>query len=176
MSRAVPEVPVQMRDLITRLRHDDEKNGTATLSGEQVGQAREWLARIIVDSEALRAHLGLLQSLYPGSRFRGTLPRRFWVEGVPPPRAEAPVGFRHNQPLEQEKALAIAQGGLVVVSDAELAALLLNPLALWDLSDLISFLHPASWRPRMKEAGRELMQRHGLRATIPPPTTGTASG
>ncbi len=54
-----------------------------------------------------------------------------------------------------------------MLSADELAALLLNPYALWDLSDLIERLAPAFWWPRIQQVAQEYVERHGLYIPIP---------
>ena len=63
------------------------------------------------------------------------------------------MGFRHSAVLEERLAQGVLEGGVDRLPDGELARLLLNPYALWDLADLISTLLPDYWLDRMEEQG-----------------------
>ena len=177
-------VPGEVRDLLANLRVSDQQtNGRPELPPEQAQPARDWLCRILVDSRLLLAHLDLLQEFY-GARFDSPLPRRFLGEGGlaveslrqagteranggEAPRGEGVTGFRHNGLLPEAEARAIAGRGPDMLADTELATLLLNPLALWDVADLINALLPEYWLGRMNEVGRQLMEEYGLKVAIP---------
>jgi hypothetical protein len=160
------QVPEAERNLLTNLRlSDEETNGCPALPADQVERGRAWLARILIESEPWVAHTKLLEKLYR-ARFRIPLPR-VWTEGQRFVAADAARGFRHNQLLPEEEARTLAERGPGEYPPDKLARLLLNPLALWDVSDLINSLQPAYWLPRMEELGREYMERHGLDWSIP---------
>src|SRR5262245_54048635 len=162
--RAVPDEP---HDLLLHLRSSDEQNnGQPRLPPGQEEIAREWLARILVDVRWLFAHLRLLEDFYQ-ARFREPLPRYYWVEGVEQPPAEPPAGFPHNTLLPEDRAVAVTRQGPGVLRPGQLAALLLNPLALWDLSDRVNFDRADYWRPRMEQVGRQLMEEEGIVISIP---------
>jgi hypothetical protein len=95
------------------------------------------------------------------AKFRDPLSRGFWLGGSRPP-LEVAAGFRHNQLLPEQTAQAVAERGPSVLSHGELALLLLNPYALSDLADLITFLGPEYWLGRMEQVGLEFIERHGL--------------
>ncbi len=155
------------RDLLANLRISDEATqGQPQLPAEAVGLARDYLSLLLVDIRALIAHLESLQDLYR-AKFRYPLSSRFGLEGPRPP-LEVAAGFRHKQLLPEETVRAVAERGIGVLPPAELALLLLNPCALWDLADQIDFLLPDYWLKRMDQIGRELMERHGLEVPIPP--------
>jgi hypothetical protein len=167
---ASQEITGKVRDLLTDLRiSDQETDGRPRLPLDRVPFAREWLARVLVDGRPLVAHLALLQELY-GAKFRTPEPRRFRPEGGRPP-VQPPAGFRHNQLLPEETAQAIVERGPEVLTDDELAPLLLNPLALSDVADLVNALLPAYWLPRMEEVGRQLIAEYDLALAVPRPTT-----
>jgi hypothetical protein len=89
------------------------------------------------------------------------------ANGADAPGAEAAPGFRHNELLPEGKVLAVAERGPDTLTDAELTTLLLNPLALWDVADVINAMLPEYWLGRMNEVGRQLMEEYGLEVTIP---------
>jgi hypothetical protein len=168
MSVSVLEIPREIRDLLADLRREDERtNGRPTLPSQQVTRAREWLALLLLDGQALCRHAELLQTFYPG-RFEPPASRRFRREGEPQPRETAAASaFRHHQLLPEDRALAVAERGPEALTEDELATLLLNPYALWDLADLIDLILPDYWQERMAKVGQELMQRLGVEIPIP---------
>jgi hypothetical protein len=154
------------RELLTNLRISDEATqGRPQLPAAEVALARDYMLLLLVDDRAEIAHIELLQEFYR-ARFRYPLSRRFWQGGPRPPLVVV-AGFRHNQLLPEQTARAVAERGPDVLSPDELAVLLLNPYALWDLADLIDFVLPDYWLGRMDQVGRELMERHGLEVAIP---------
>jgi hypothetical protein len=162
------EIPRDARDLLADLRlEDDQTGGRPTLPPKHAGPARRWLTRILVDGQALCSHIELLQTLYPG-RFQPPLSRRLQPERGPRLREAAEAtGFRHHQLLAEDRALAVAERGPEALTEDELAALLLNPYALWDLADLIDLLLPDYWQEQMAGVGEELMDRFGMEIPIP---------
>jgi hypothetical protein len=154
------------RELVTKLWISDETTqGRPQLPPPAAALARDYLALLLVDDRAEVAHIDLLQEFYR-TKFRYPLSRWFW-QGEPRPPIEVAAGFRHSQFLPEATAQAVAERGHAVLSPDELAVLLLNPYALWDLADLISFLLPDYWRGRLHKVGLELMERHGLKIPIP---------
>jgi hypothetical protein len=154
------------RELLTNLyRSDEATQGRPHLPPEKVEQARDYLALLLVESRAEFAHVDLLQEFYR-AKFRSPLSRWFW-DGGPRPRFEIAAAFRHNRFLPEEKARAVAEHGPRVLSADELAALLLNPYALWDIADLIRFSFPDYWLPRLQQVAQEHMERLGLDMSIP---------
>jgi hypothetical protein len=161
------QVPEQQRQLITYLRGlDEETNGHPVVPSEKVALAREWLARVLIDGRCLTAHLDLLNQLYR-AKFHPSLPRTLMGEGMKPSWAEPSGAFRHFDLLEREEALALARGGLSGLQPGRLAELLLNPAAVWDLSDLVNFVQPDYWLGLMDQVGRELIEQEGIHVTIP---------
>jgi hypothetical protein len=160
------QVPEAERNLLNNLRlSDEETNGQPVLPAEQADLARGWLVHVLLESGPWIAHIRLLESMYR-ARFRTPLPRA-WTEGQPFIRPDAAVGFRHNQLLPQGEARALAEKGLDDYPADKLALLLLNPLALWDVSDLINSLLPDYWMPRLDALGRAYMAEHGCNWKIP---------
>jgi hypothetical protein len=165
---ASQEITREVRDLLTDLRiSDQESGGRPRLPPDRVRLARDWLSRLLVDSRPMLAHLALLQEFY-GVPFRSPEPRWCRPEGGSP-AVKPPGGFQHNQLLQEETVRAIVERGPEVLTDDELARLLLNPLALWDVADRINVLLPPYWLPRMEEVGRQLMEEYGLEVAIPRP-------
>jgi hypothetical protein len=127
---------------------------------------------LLVDFRALTAHVQLLQELYQAP-FQSPLPRLCWINGEQPlNHAPLASGFRHNQPLQEDKIHAIAKRGVGpdVLSNPDLARLLLNPVALWDVHDRIEATWPETWLQRLDDVGRELiteMEELGLDQSIP---------
>jgi hypothetical protein len=161
------EVPEPERHLLGALHHSDTQTaGRPTLPAEQVEAARNWLGRILVDSGRLAAHIDLLRELY-GATFRYRPPRRDWPGDEPAPQVEPSPQFRHNQPLPESQARVIVEQGPDSLSGTELAALLLNPYALWDLADLIDVTLPDYWLDRVEPVGQELIAEYGLDTSIP---------
>jgi hypothetical protein len=164
----------EQRELVTSLyRSDDATQGQPQLPADQVERAREYLALLLVDGEAEMAHTALLKELYR-SPFRYPLERPFWWEGPrdwswDPPRPPVKIapGFRHNRFLSRETARAVAERGPGILSPEELAALLLNPYALWDLGDLIDFMRPDYWRESIERNAQEWWERSGMWVPIP---------
>jgi hypothetical protein len=171
---ALAQLPAPVRTLLEDLCLANREPGhRPRLRPERADLARAWLSRILVDTVMLRLHVELLQECY-GTRFRTPEPRRFRMEGEQATQTPVAPGFRHSQLLPAEQARAIAEHGpdtalegKPILTDEELAALLLNPLALWDLADLIMVLLPEYWLPRFDEVGRLLMEQHGLEVAIP---------
>jgi hypothetical protein len=132
------------RDLVTKLWISDE--GTQRrpqVPAEAVLLARDYLSLLLMEVKAEVAHIELLQELYR-AKFRCPLSRWFWQGELRPPFTVA-AGFRYYQLLPEEIARAVAERGPGVLSGEELAVLLLNPYALWDLADLINYLMPDYW-------------------------------
>jgi len=153
-------------DLVTKLYLSDEATqGRPKLPAETVELAREYLSLLLIEVRAEFVHDELLQELYR-AKCRYPLSRWF-CQGGPRPPLEVAAGFRHNQLLPEEIARAVAERGPAVLSADDLAVLLLNPYALYDLTDLIHFLFPDFWLGRMEQSGREYMERSGVNIPIP---------
>jgi hypothetical protein len=154
------------RTLVTNLRVSDETTkGRPQLAPANVALARDYLSLLLVEDRAEIVHIHLLEELY-GAKFSYPLSRAFW-QGDPRPPMTAVPGFRHNQFLPEETARAVAERGADALSPDELAALLLNPYALWDLADLINSTFPEYWQRRLHQVGLELIERYGLNIPIP---------
>jgi hypothetical protein len=159
-------MPAAEHDLIVELcRSDEATKGHPVLPLHQLDRGREWLSLVLLDADYGTPHFDLLEKLYK-ARFLPPHPRLLG-QGQPwfPPNCSA--GFPHNQLLPAEEAHALAERGPDDYPPDKLALLLLNPLALWDVSDLISYLLPAYWMPRMEELGRKLVQERDIDVSIP---------
>jgi hypothetical protein len=149
------------QDLITDLHLSDEQTeGHPALPPDRVGLARECLEQLLLDPTRLQKHLSTLEGLYK-AQFVAPSPRG-WRQGnnLAPPQPAA--AFRHSALLSDPLALAVMDGGVGRLPDADLAALLLNPYALWDLDDLIHSTLPDYWLDRMEEKGVQLAQESGI--------------
>jgi hypothetical protein len=167
-STLIDKLPGPVREMLTDLWLSDEQTqGHPVLPPERVDLARGWLFRALLEADPLQGHLALLSRLYKG-RFLQPIPRLLahgerWAE---PDEAR---GFRHDQPLAPEESQILVENGPDAYPPERLAFLLLNPVALWDVSDLIDSLLPAYWRPRVNRLGEELIAKHGLDFPIPLP-------
>jgi len=153
-------VPKGLIDLIYN--SDQSTKGQPVLPDDKIEEALGWLRRIVLDFDALDAHIGVLQELYDSS-FRYPRMRRDQLPELQPAAAEA-IRFTYHSPLEEGRVLAILEGGPNVLRPGEtnrheLPKLLLNPVALHDLFDVINDLLPEKWLPEMQRIGRELYQR-----------------
>jgi hypothetical protein len=81
--------------------------------------------------------------------------------------------FGRNRVLAERRARAVLARGLAVLSDGELASLALNPVALYDLYDLIGERLPAAWLEVLERDGRALLEEHHLE--VPAELTAAAS-
>jgi hypothetical protein len=95
------------------------------------------LERLLVDRQALDQHIRLLQK-----RFGRTFPQ---LALLPETLVEG-----------------ILSAGAGVLANDELAALLLNPIALRDLSWQIHEAMPDYWLERLSEVGQQVMQGEGI--------------
>jgi hypothetical protein len=148
--------------LIADLHHSDEQTGGhPTLSAAQVGQARAYLEQLLLDlGDRFQQHIAALERLY-GASYRAPLPRSL-RGGENPPAPPVPSEFRHSAALAEPLARAVAEGGVDRLPESDLAQLLLNPHALWDLDDLINSLLPDYWLRRMEEVGLQLARESGI--------------
>jgi hypothetical protein len=151
-----------VRNLIADLfRSDKQTGGQPGLAPDQVEVARDYLEQLLLDvTDRLLQHVAGLEQLYQ-ARFVAPLPRS-WRHGAAPPVQSPPAGFRHSAVLEEPLALAVLEGGVGQLPASDLARLLLNPCALWDLSDLISTVLPDYWLDRMNERGVQLARDSGI--------------
>jgi hypothetical protein len=166
-ANAACEMPAEVRDLVVGLHSADKTCGKPVVHKEQLALAREWLSCVLVDSGPWIAHRELLNELYQ-AKFRQPLPRGL-TEGRPLLRPDAALGFRYAQLLPTDEAESLATRGPDDYPPDKLACLLLNPLALWDVSDLIAYTLSSYWLPRIDTRGRELITKHGLDVSSPIP-------
>lgn len=159
MSTTIPASPPE--HLLKQLRDADVNPSVAEGDRET---ALSWLRCVLVDFTALSKHVTLLQQLYdspfcyPNSRRDG---------GIPNAQAlAAATRFRFTDVWTSEQIVPVLDVGLEVLKGDELARLLLNPFALFDIHDVISETSPEAWLPVMQNVGREMMRREGAR-TVP---------
>jgi agmatine/peptidylarginine deiminase len=151
-----------VRDLIADLfRSDEQTGGQPVLSPDRVGPARAYLEQLLLDAtDRLQQHIASLEQLYR-VRFVAPLPRSWRQGGSPLAQAPTP-GLRHSAVLEEPLALAVLEGGVERLPAGDLARLLLNPYALWDLADLLNTLLPDYWLDRMEERGIQWARESGI--------------
>lgn len=159
--------PAWLADLRTA---DHESGGRPAVPPDRLDEAREWLAVILVDvPDGLVPHVRQLERFYRG-RFRAPLPRAL-LAGAGPERPPPDPPFRHTGLLTAGQSTAVLGRGISALGDAilfpegeptALARLLLNPYALFDLSDMISYRLPVAWRDRLEASGRPLAQQDDL--------------
>jgi hypothetical protein len=155
----VPEKTVSA--LIADLRlSDEETGGHPILPPDTVATARLYLQQLLLDiGPRLKKHIANLEMLYRGT-FVPPLPRS-WRPDLPPGPGKS-TGFRHAEVLAEPLAQTVLEGGVDRLADADVARLLLNPHALWDLWDLIHTLLPDYWIEQMEEEGVALARANGI--------------
>jgi hypothetical protein len=88
-------------------------------------------------------------------------------------RALGKNSFRHSELLPEEQAEALITRGPEALDDASLAALLLNPVALYDLYDQLDERLPEAWLEAMEQDGRAVLQEHGREQFVVEDLTGS---
>ena len=168
------------RDHIVNLVLDDQRTrGEGRVALDDAPWAMDRLNRVVLGGERLRAHIALLEQLYQGKfrRFASMRDRRS-DESVLPDGPDA--AFLHHAWLHEEQVLAIAECGPEALRDAKLfpegfalaaARLLLNPYALWDLSDLVNCVLPPYWLEQMEQHGEALAAELGIDLSLRTPLT-----
>jgi hypothetical protein len=160
-------------DFVKRLyKSESEPNGCLTFPAKERHIALGWLRRVLLDFEALDLHISLLQELY-GTSFAYPRPRRERWNISQPLDAPQANAFNHSQRLSEQRVAAILDDGIDILSDEELAELLLNPFALYDLFDVIDDVQPDNWMDAMHNlatsvASLELTGKHRSSSTSPP--------
>jgi hypothetical protein len=150
---------------------DFESGGRPELSKAQLADARDWLATILVDvADGLVPHIRQLERYYKAS-FSAPISRCL-IPGCNPTWSVPDFHFRHRQRLNDQQMTALAVVGIEALRNGvlfpdgetvELAKLLLNPYALFDLSDLITYSVPFVWQDRFAESGKRLVSQLNLR-------------
>jgi hypothetical protein len=151
---------------------DVATSGRPKLPSDGRQEAIAWLRRALVDYGALDRHISLLQRLY---REPFTYPRPHpasWAK----PEWRPPDGlssYRHRDPLPDDRIVAVADDGAGALSNAELATILLNPVALLDLFRVLDELNPEAWVEALLEASDkpaegEIFHEEELKATVGP--------
>ena len=133
--------------------YKSDQSGTDMIPFEERGAARNWLRELIVNYAYLERHIAFLQGLY-GELFEYDRPDRFDESAYHLPLQGATSRFKHREPLADERIVAVCDDGTDALSDAEVARLLLNPVALLDLYRVIDELSPEAWREAFHEAGK----------------------
>lgn len=163
-------MPQAEQDLITALwRSDEQTGGRPQLPPGQEELALAWFQRVVLDSGCLLAHVARLENLYGGTfdqPLTRWLVRDFGEYGLPGGRVQ---GFRHAERLQEAVARELAERGAAALSSRpdELAALLLNPLALWDFADRVNTEFASGWLAAIEADAQELVQREGLKVFLP---------
>jgi hypothetical protein len=152
-----PEIPERLLRSLRAAGQD------AAVPADQVEPALEYLRRLLLDFDALERHIAFLQELYD-SPFCYARPRRdYWS----PERAEPDLQgsrFPYAKPLPDPLVHAILDEGPDRLRPGksppdELGKLLLNPVALYDLFDLITDILPDAWIPELQRLGQARRQQ-----------------
>jgi hypothetical protein len=168
MSTLTYAIPAEEKDLLLNLRIVDEQHhrpGDALADEKQLDRARGWLTRILLDVRARVAHTDWLCEAYQ-AKFRPPLPRRL-CDGLTPPRPEPSSRFRYYALLDESQAVQILSEGVGGLPASEVAQLLLNPYATWDLADRIDAELPEYWLPLMDQVGEEMGRDLGIEIALP---------
>lgn len=151
------QVPPAVRQLLTDLSAEGgSTNAQPVVKDRDFGLALEWLQRILIDSSLRQAHVEELRSLGQGE-FQPADLRRDRSDSGPQGQPGSDPSIHHHNLLPEDRASAVAQGGVASLKGDELALLLLSPVALLDVADLIDAKSPAWWMARMAAHGEELL-------------------
>jgi hypothetical protein len=162
----MPLMTKAQRGVIVNLHISDQQTrGHPKLAEDEVAIARGWLPQVLTDDDKLEEHVDLLGELYRAS-FRPPTPRRDRWEGEPTAPVR-PIVFTHVGLLAEDRIDAVLEQGPDTLANDELARLLLNPIALYDLADLIRTRLPSWWIEPLAEAGRAVIRRHDLVIEVP---------
>ena len=158
---SVPQFPHQLIQLLFEADGNAANAATVAalqLSADQCDLALRWLRRILVDFEALDQHIALLQELYDAP-FRYSRPRSNRLNVDDPVEPPQPFKFRHCQRLPDEQITTILNDGVnwLRTKDDVLKQLLLNPVALYDLFDVIDDLQPDRWLEEMNDVAAAIL-------------------
>jgi hypothetical protein len=136
------------------------------ISADQLDTLTIYLNYLLVDSRAgLLPHIRFI-SRVNNCKFTPPLSRRLINSGGVKPVVSKEEGI--HQLLLETKALSIVEHGLSAFDNlavfpeskmVAIAELLLNPVALWDLADLIGYLLPDAWMPYFEEYGNRLKEQ-----------------
>jgi hypothetical protein len=125
-------------------------------------------------NDGLLPHVRFLGRLY-GGVFYAPLGQRFASSGSVAPTVDR--AFRHSNPLSEPQTLALLECGPATLRNSTLfpegenialVRLLLNPVALWDLADLIGHALPRVWLTILEDHGRRLAAAHKIDLTPKP--------
>lgn len=140
---------------LVELDHESDKRLTLEPGHKREGLA--WLQRVLVDYDALKRHVELLQQLYD-SPFRFPRPRRdCWSAEQLEPTIPEDNRFPRTHRLDDAQVLRVVEEGIEALDDHQLASLMLNPYALFDLFDVITELYPDQWTAVMNQVGSAQM-------------------
>jgi hypothetical protein len=131
---------------------------------KELSRARGWLARVLLDADALETHTDWLCEKWH-TTFRPPLPRGL-REGLAPARPPSASPFPDNALGEPELA-RIVNEGVENLSPETTVRLLLDPYALWDLGDRIESELPDHWLPLMDRVGDGIGRELGIEVSIP---------
>lgn len=132
---------------------DADRDGVAQFAPGGRAEAEAWLRVALVDFEALQLHIALLSELYASPIFLPRPRRDRWDTGGYT-TDELPGVFPHSGPLPDERVTAVCDVGLSALSDLEMAGLMLNPYALFDLYDVIDEVMPEAWLSALHTVAR----------------------
>ena len=167
-------VPADVLDRITTLAMADNRpQGRAELTTADLLWVYAYCDRLLLGGEVLARHLTHLEKIYQAGfrRFashRDRTAQELAIPGGPDTR------FRHHTLLMDSQRLAILEHGPFALGNealfpqgagVESAKLLLNPYALWDLTDWIVTLLPDYWFSRQTEYAEELAAEVGIDLT-----------
>ena len=154
----------EVRGLISNLRRAEDGGQPPVVPPAKIGDASAYLEWILVDvADGLRPHIAMLEEAYR-VEFRPGLSRSYGG-GRDFAAPAADERFRHRDMLDEARTGVLLDRGLAGLRDADafpdgeakaLGRLLLNPNALWDLSDAVGMAVPDSWLARMDEVGMRL--------------------
>jgi hypothetical protein len=160
-------IPDAIRDLLTNLIILDRQTGQPSVPPTDDAAARRWLIHILLDVISRKAHVEKLKVGY-GGKFR--IPRPHWERPyedriVPDPAS----GFQWFDLLPEDKLRQLLDQGPSpgVLDSTELARLLLNPFALWDLAERIDAELPPWWWREMDAEGKASLKESGIRLRWP---------
>jgi hypothetical protein len=146
-------------ELVEQLFNEDDMDlaRRSRLSTEQRELAVNWLRRILVDFSALDEHIALLQKCYNNAPFSYSRPgARLDLESAATSSDLSRFTHHERLPESDETRIDVTtilnQGVapfLNVDREEELRRLLLNPVAVYDLFDVIDEIQPSHWLAEM---------------------------
>lgn len=140
---AKPRLPSDVESHVVDLVIAHQRHEPVRLPAGSRGPLQEWIERLLVNEQLLHAHRRFLQE-----RLRD--------------------GFRFQECLPLDLVGILVEGGVgpAMLDDQQLAELLLNPVALYDLAEAIADDYPPWWAERIERESRRTVEEAGL---APPP-------